>query len=223
MRRICVFDVNETLLDLSVLDPYFEKNFGDKAIRKEWFSQFIQSAFVSIITNHYTEFGIIGKAALEIVSQKHNIQLSEEKIKEILSKMLTLPPHPEIAESLEKLKKAGFHIAALTNSTKTIAEKQLTNAKLVQYFEKILSANQVKRLKPVKEAYKFAAQSFRVPTNKIRLIAAHNWDIVGALRAGCSAAFIARPGMVLDPLGEKPDIVGKNLKEVVDAIIEKEK
>ncbi len=47
----------------------------------------------------------------------------------------------------------------------------------------------------------------------------HAWDIAGALKAGCDAAFIARPGMVLDPLVEEPAIVGRDLAEVVDKII----
>jgi 2-haloacid dehalogenase len=55
--------------------------------------------------------------------------------------------------------------------------------------------------------------------SEIRLIAAHAWDIAGALRAGCAAAFIVRPGMVLDPLVERPDIVGADLREVADRIL----
>jgi 2-haloacid dehalogenase len=55
-----------------------------------------------------------------------------------------------------------------------------------------------------------------------RLKPAHAWDIAGALSAGCSDAFIARPGMVLDPLYEKPEIVGMDLREVVDAIIKQD-
>ncbi|HEV8693618.1 MAG TPA: hypothetical protein VGQ93_05425, partial [Lysobacter sp.] len=53
----------------------------------------------------------------------------------------------------------------------------------------------------------------------VRLIAAHAWDIAGALRAGCAAAFITRPGMVLDPLAPRPDIVGTDLHEVADQIL----
>lgn len=33
MPRICVFDVNETLLDLRALDPQFERVFGDASVR----------------------------------------------------------------------------------------------------------------------------------------------------------------------------------------------
>jgi 2-haloacid dehalogenase len=53
-------------------------------------------------------------------------------------------------------------------------------------------------------------------------IAAHAWDIAGALRVGCETAFVARPGMVLDQLVERPDIVGTDLLEVADYILERE-
>jgi len=58
-----------------------------------------------------------------------------------------------------------------------------------------------------------------VEASQVRLIAAHAWDIAGALNAGCSAAFVARPGMVLDPLVPQPEIVGPDLNEVVDQIL----
>lgn len=34
MPRVCVFDVNETLLDMQVLDPHFARVFGDSAVRQ---------------------------------------------------------------------------------------------------------------------------------------------------------------------------------------------
>ncbi len=33
MATVCVFDVNETLLDLAALDPNFERIFGDASVR----------------------------------------------------------------------------------------------------------------------------------------------------------------------------------------------
>ena len=44
MARVCMFDVNETLLDLSSLDPHFERAFGDASARQIWFLQVLQSA-----------------------------------------------------------------------------------------------------------------------------------------------------------------------------------
>ena len=64
-----------------------------------------------------------------------------------------------------------------------------------------------------------AARTVNVEVQDIRLIAAHAWDIAGALKAGCAAAFVARPGMVLDPLVEAQDIIGGDIREVVGRII----
>jgi 2-haloacid dehalogenase len=53
----------------------------------------------------------------------------------------------------------------------------------------------------------------------VRLVAAHAWDIAGAQAAGCAAAFVARPGKVLSPLGERPDVIGADLREVAAQIV----
>ena len=125
-------------------------------------------------------------------------------------------------ENLQRLRDAGLHLATLTNSTQRVADAQMTNSGLKDFFEAILSADTVKKLKPAPEPYQMAAKSFGVGVKDIRLVAAHAWDVAGALRAGCAAAFIARPGMVLDPLAPKPDIIGKDLREVAERIIEVE-
>jgi 2-haloacid dehalogenase len=77
----------------------------------------------------------------------------------------------------------------------------------------------VKRLKPAPEPYFSVARTFGVDIADVRLVAAHSWDVSGALAAGCKAAFVARPGMVLSPLGSRPDIIGADISEVVDQII----
>ena len=219
MPRVCVFDVNETLLDLAALDPIFQRLFGDASLRKAWFTQMLQSALVATITNAYSDFGATGIAALEMIAARQGVALTEGDRQQIRDGMQHLPPHPEVKSSLEKLRAAGLRLASLTNSTQQVAEAQLSNAGLTTYFERILSADSVKRLKPAPEPYRMAAQQLGVGINDIRLIAAHSWDVAGALRAGCAAAFVARPGMVLDPLVARPDVVGANLEEVVELIL----
>jgi 2-haloacid dehalogenase len=59
-----------------------------------------------------------------------------------------------------------------------------------------------------------------MPLGDVRLVAAHAWDIAGALAAGCAAAFVARPGKVLSPIGDQPDIARGDLLEVADRIID---
>ena len=222
MARVCVFDVNETLLDLGALDPQFERVFGDASTRQAWFGQFLTSWLTAMVTGVYQEFGTIGGTALEMVAERQGVKLSEEDKGQILSGMQELPPHPEVEENLGRLRDAGIRLAALTNSTQQVADAQIDNSGLRDYFDQVLSADAVKRLKPAPEPYHMAAESLGVEIGQIRLVAAHAWDVAGALQAGCAAAFVARPGMVLNPLFEHPDVVGSDLRAVADGILEAE-
>jgi 2-haloacid dehalogenase len=122
-----------------------------------------------------------------------------------------------VPESLDRLHDAGFRLATLTNSTQEVAEAQIQNAGLNDKVEQILSADTARRLKPAPAPYRMAARSLGVPDRGMRLIAAHAWDVAGALRAGCAAAFVAR--QPFDPLVEEPDVVGTDLADVADKII----
>jgi 2-haloacid dehalogenase len=212
MPPVLAFDVNETLLDLSVLDPHFERAFGDSAVRAQWFSLMLQLAFVGGLTDRYVDFSAAQRAALAMLAERHGVEVANAE--EIVGGMRSLPAHDDVPAALDSLRAAGFTMAALTNSPLDVAQDQLRNAGLADRLDAILSADQVQALKPRREPYELVARTFDVAIGDVRLIAAHAWDVAGALAAGCRAAFVARPGMVLSPLGEQPDVVGTDLAEV---------
>lgn len=219
MTRACVFDVNETLLDMGTLDHHFEHIFGDASARQVWFGQFLQLWLTETVTDVYQEFGAIGGAALKMLAEERGVEISEEDQGEILGGMRQLPPHPEVAEGLSRLRSTGFRLAALTNSTQEVADAQIDSSDLRHHIEQVLSADSVQRLKPAPEPYHMAAEALGVGVSEIRLVAAHGWDIAGALRAGCAAAFVHRPGKALFPTAPRPGVVGVDLQDVADRII----
>lgn len=220
MPKTIVFDVNETLLDLGALDPLFARVFGDSSQRQAWFNQMLQSALVATVTNVYRDFGAIGMAAFEMTAARRGISLLEDDRTALREGMRSLPAHPETRAALERLRASGLTLATLTNSTAEVGEAQLANAGLRDLFAQSFSADAVQRLKPAREPYRMAAARLGVAIGEIRLVAAHSWDVAGAMRAGCAAAFVGRPGQVLDPLAPRPDIVGADLSEVADRILE---
>jgi 2-haloacid dehalogenase len=218
MKRLIVFDVNETLLDLRALDPHFVRVFGDATVRASWFAQVLQGSMVATLTGCYQNFGAIAGAALEMTAARRNMALSAEDRTAILAGIRTLPPHPDVVAGLEKLAAAGFRLFTLTNSPPAVVAAQLENAQLGRFFEQSLSVDAVKQFKPAAAVYQMAAGQLGVTVEQIRLVAAHDWDVAGARAAGCAAAFVARPGMVLNPLLPQPDLVGRDLVEVADLI-----
>jgi 2-haloacid dehalogenase len=219
LPRILVFDVNETLLDLRALEPHFTRAFGDKAVTLEWFNQVILFSEAVTLAGNYKNFGEIARAALEMTAAAHGKVLSAETAQQIIGGIRNLPPHPEVPDALARLKSAGFQMVTLTNSPPAVAEAQITNANLKPFFTRIFSVDSVQRFKPAPEPYRMVARELGVETSQLRMIAAHAWDVGGAMQAGCAAAFIARPGKALFPAFLKPDVIGHDLREVAEAIL----
>jgi 2-haloacid dehalogenase len=222
MYSAIVFDVNETLLDLRALDPAFADLFGPGDFRREWFNEVLKLAFVTTIVRPYSDFGIIGKTALEILEKRHGKPITQEQREELLSGMRNLPAHADVPEGLETLRKQGFPLVALTNSTLSAAEAQLTHAGIRHFFESVFSADTVKRLKPAAEPYQMVASALRVPPSSLLMVAAHSWDITGAIHAGWSGAFLARPGQILDALTPKPAFVASDLVDLARQILQRQ-
>jgi 2-haloacid dehalogenase len=219
MPRVIVCDVNETLLDIGALEPQFKQAFGDGRVLQEWFATVLLYSEVATLAGPYSDFASIGGASLDMVASAHGITLSPVDRSRILRGMLTLPAHPDVRDGLQAMRDAGLRLVTLTNSAPAAVQQQLANAGLAALFEQSFSVAAVQRFKPAAEAYRSVADSLRLPPDRLRLVAAHAWDVVGALRAGCAAAFVARPGKVLYPLGPKPDIVGPDFKTVAQQIV----
>ncbi len=220
MPSVIVFDVNETLLDLAALDPVFERIFGDATVREAWFGQVLQSALTTTVLGSYVDFSTIGRAALDMVAQRRGAMLSELDRSAVAEGVRTLPPHDDVNEGLARLRDAGFRLAALSNGTPEVLAHQLEHAGLADAFDAILSADAVQRLKPAPEPYQMAADALDVDPPDIRFVAAHTWDVAGAKQAGCTTAFIQRPGKVPDPTLPAPDLTGPDLTAVADQIVE---
>jgi 2-haloacid dehalogenase len=220
MPRVIVFDLMGTLLDLRALDTYFERFFDNAAVRKEWFTQTLQLAMAAVITNSYEDFGVQADTGLEMTARHYKVSMLGEEKNLILGTLRKLRAFPDVAQNLQRLRDAGLKLATLTNSTVQAVEAQLTYAGLRAHFDVVISTDEIRCFKPAPEVYQLAAGRLGVETGQVRLVSAHDWDVTGALRAGCAAAFVARAGQVINPFGPQPDIRGADLQEVVGKVLE---
>lgn len=218
MAKVLVFDVNETLLDLGALQDPFVRAFGDPPPLGEWFARLLHGSLVATLTGSYEDFGSIARRSLESVASRRGRTLSDDDRDGILGAMRRLPAHPEVADALARLRSAGFPLATLTNSSNAMVRAQLEHAGLLDLFDHVLSVEDVRRYKPAPEPYHMAAERLGVSPPEMRLVAAHDWDVYGATRAGCAAAYVARSDVPF-MFGEPPEVVGADLSAVAEAIL----
>lgn len=219
MPPTLVFDVNETLLDLGALDAPFATIFGTSDVRAEWFAQVLQSALVHTVLDTYADFSAIGGAALEMVAARHDRSLSEAEQTAILDTVRELPPHPDVPDALERLAGTDLRLAALSNGTPDVLQAQLAHAELTPHFDQILSANAVRRLKPAPDPYHMAMDVLGVSACDMEFVAAHTWDVAGAMQVGCPATLVLRDGVTPDPLAPPPDRTVRTLGELADRLL----
>ena len=220
--KVLFFDVNETLLDLTEVKKEVGKALGGREdLLSLWFTTMLQYSLVTSASGQYKPFGHIGAAALQMVAANLDISLTEEEARTIVSESMgNLPAHPEVKEALTQLKNAGYKLVAFTNSSKDGLKKQFENAGLTEYFDDMLSVEPTGKFKPFTDTYAWGAKQMDVQPKECMLIAAHGWDVAGALWAGWRAAFIGRPGQQEYPLAPKTEIVVSDLKKAAAILVE---
>jgi len=218
--KVLFFDVNETLLDLTAMKESVALSLGGRDdLLALWFTTLLHYSLVETAAGQYHNFDVIGAAALRMIGRNYGILLSEGEARAAIVPMRTLPPHEDVVPALASLRDAGFRMATLTNSSHAMVRSQIGHAGLSEFFEHLLSVESVRRFKPYTEVYHWAVDKMDVKAEDCMLVAAHGWDVAGALWAGCRAAFVARQGAQVYPLAPEPEIVEPDLKSVAERLV----
>ncbi|WP_268796358.1 haloacid dehalogenase type II [Pseudomonas huanghezhanensis] len=220
---ILVFDVNETLLDITTLDPFFERVFGDRAILREWFAQLILYSQTMTLCGRYVPFGELAVGTLRMLGSIYQVTINVSDIDELKARMNTMPAHPDVLPALNLLKDAGFRLVTLSNSGSGASPSALEGAGLSKFFERRFSVEAVRKFKPAPETYQMVARDLNVEMSDLLLVACHLWDTAGAQAAGCLGALLTRPHNALLPVIEvpEPDLVAVDLTGLTKKIIER--
>lgn len=151
-------------------------------------------------------FGDYFRAALERAVP----ELADEAV-ELLPR---LPPQPDAAEALELLRDAGERVAVVTNSATAAGEETLRAAGLAELVEVVVGADGIGAYKPDPRVYDHAARELGCRPGELCLVAAHAWDVLGAMRAGWQGAWVGHAeGRLLTTIPE-PLAAGPTLLDV---------
>ncbi len=217
LPTVLVFDVNETLVDISSLAPLFGELFGDEKVLREWFSQLILYSMTATFADNYVDFSTLAQGVLRMLGDIHDVSIGDDDLARLKQGLLTMPAHPDAAEGLAELRDAGFRLVTLTNSPPNPnGPTALQNSGLAGFFEHQLSVDACRAFKPSPAVYRYVCDTLGVAPGACMMVAAHVWDTLGAQGAGLRSALITRPGnppLPVDGL-HQPHLIVSDLREL---------
>ncbi len=212
---VIVFDVNETLSDMSPLADRFAEAGAPASLAKLWFATLLRDGFALTAVGDNSAFAEIGAEALRGLLAGMDLTMeADAAVEHIMQGMAGLELHPDVPDGVSALKEAGYRLVTLTNGSADIAENLFNAAGIRDSFDLLLSVDDAPAWKPARGAYDFAAAACGTDPEQMLLVAVHPWDIHGAARAGLGTAWISRSGAPYPAYFAEPDYTVTSLPEL---------
>ena len=214
MRGV-LLDVNETLLDLSGLQPAFA-SLGVPDAQALWFARTLRNGFALAAANDCRPFAEVARATL--------VSLDPARLKPadgdvVLDAFTRLQPHPDVEPGLRALADAGIPAITLTVGDAEVVARIFETHGLSDLVTGHLSAADFGRWKPAPAPYLAGCLALGLAPGHVTMVAAHSWDLHGAHRAGLRTAWISRLEQVHPDIFATPDIQGPDLPAVAAQIV----
>lgn len=189
---ILVFDVNETLLSLAPVGEALRDVFGDEPPSDEWFARLLHLSGVVDMVGAHRPFDEVAEHALLRVAAGHDVELTRARAAEVVGVMRQLPAHDDVDPGLAALAAAGHDLIAFSNGSSEALPAQLAHAGIDHHFDRIVSVEVAGWFKPDQRAYEGVARELNAFTDELTMVAAHDWDVAGAIAAEMTGIFLER-------------------------------
>ena len=216
---VIVFDVNETLSDMSPMETRFVDVGAPGYLSRIWFASLLRDGFALAAAGGSAPFSAIGADILRDLFR--TVELTrplDDAVGHVLDGLGQLNLHPDVADGVRTLKGAGFRLATLSNGSAQLAQAMLASAGVRDDFEALLTVEDAPAWKPVRSSYQYAADVLGVQPADMLLVAVHPWDIHGAAAAGLRTAWLNRSDAVYPRYFAAPDHTVRALNELVEAL-----
>ena len=211
---VVAFDVNETLLDLSPVAAALVEAGQPADLLPVVFGRALHTGTAATVAGVWLPFRAAVESALAQLTD-----LPDAGRARVADTFLELVPHPDVEPALRRLTTAGVRVVTLSHGSPGVAEAGLERGGIAPLVERTLTSETVRAWKPSREAYLWAAGVCRVPPERMALVAAHGWDVLGAERAGLTGAWFPRGERVYPPAFPAPAVVAGDLAGAVDALL----
>ena len=141
---------------------------------------------------------------MNFTCQRFKTAICSDRQSELLRLYQNLPRFEDVTPALHSLR-AAFRLFAFSNGKRSEVDAVLSNANIRDYFEGIVTADDVRSFKPNPAVYSYARRVTRAWSSPFWLVSSNPWDVIGAKSAGLSSAWVQRSEeKIYDPWGVEP-------------------
>ncbi len=209
--RLIIFDVNETLSDMSGLAARFAELGLPQQVAPTWFAGLLRDGFALTVTGENPQFAELALDSLRCLFKAQDVSNVDQGVELVMNAFMQLPLHPDVVEGARQLSESGIRLVTLSNGSTSVAKGLFERNGLADSFERLLSVEDAPAWKPAPAAYRYALETCGAAPAETMLVAVHPWDIHGAHRAGLRTAFINRAGVRYPGFFDRPDVEADNL------------
>ena len=214
---VIAFDVNETLSDMSPLGARFVEVGASATVAPLWFASVLRDGFALTAAGENPPFADVARDLLvSLLSQAQLNRSVDEATRHVMDGFASLEVHADVANGLDRLHEDGFRLVTLSNGAPAVAERLLTDAKVRDRFEHLLSVEDVDAWKPAAAPYRHAASVCGVEPEEVALVAVHPWDVDGARRAGLQSVWVNRSEAAFPSIFTEPTHTVAGIDEIAD-------
>ena len=215
-RGIVVFDIIGTCFSLDKLQQQLIELGAPAETTKLWFAQSLRDAFALSHAGGYQPLKEVLQAELPRTLKLLEVELDSDQRSQVIEQLSQLELNQSAEAAFKLLAETGYRIVALTNGSKSATEKLLERAGVQQYFSQVYSCDAIALTKPHQDVYKMVETD---NLDRTWLVAAHAWDIMGAIRVGMRTAFVTQLEKDYLDVYPQPQIRAENLLEAALQII----
>ncbi|MFG3658695.1 haloacid dehalogenase type II [Streptomyces sp. NPDC047706] len=217
---LLIFDVNETLSDLTPLRGRFQGIGAPEDLMPLWFAGILRDGFALAAADAYADFAGLARDSLRalLAGTAHEPTDLEAAVHHVVSGFAELEVHPDVAAGVRALRAAGYRLVTMTNGSSALTEGLLDRAGVRDCFEALWDVTGPRRWKPHPRAYRYAVDQAGVRPAQAMLVAVHPWDVDGAQRAGLVGAWLRRGRTAYPRSLTEPALAAEDLAELACVI-----
>lgn len=216
--KLIVFDVNETLSDMSGMPAHFEAVGAPAGLAATWFASLLRDGFALTVTHDNPDFADLAATSLASMLTAHGVDGVDAAVERIMGAFTSLPVHDDVVPGVQALAAHGIRLVTLSNGSTQVAQGLFDRNGITAYFERLLSVQDAPAWKPARAAYEYALRVCGVRAGEAMLVAVHPWDVHGAHQAGLQTAYVNRSGGPYPTYFAAPDVQVRSLVHLTQRI-----